>query len=1570
MANANAPWEVDDTQFNTGSTGGQEPPSVSTPSSTADVNVPWGENAAHETQTGLEGEKGSVWDTVKADWGATVDSLAAGMLSNESSDRSRYAMKRAQRTSAAAAAQQEKLTGVQAIEAMAAGRVAPGLAAGVVNPALGAAVFGAQSTGDVLRGQAETSGRYDLQKAVTAGATMAGVDAATGGMFGTGGKFLTQVAKKAGEGAVSGEAQNTILNLASGKPWYENSGTALAGGALAGGAMHVAAPAVKAIVRAPQTLRDIQEAGERRYGSTRPFERPSEAAPEPQPQVNPDGSVDADFGNGDVRPALPAPDQAAQQTTQQATAEAGAIPTGDRIPGTEGWDPTEQYGPYKNSRFQPGMGFGEGARTQGESPMPSSNPKGPLESAKGLAQNLRDTLNVARNPKGAARATESELASAKVGMDTSPAMKTAQQEVEQSSNILSDAIGNLGADDARLPQYAQAKVNLEAQHGTAAALGRRDQLAAKVGFNPMTTWNDRSVGEGWLHTGDKYHVGEQFGVTRQEMDADKIHLRDADENQVFKSQNPQMRDELLTRASYLNDAHNKYNQARTVVRDVNDSNIGNVTRIKNELSNTANGSQMHLTAVRLERNLKTYRDLADSLNKRPIDPHNLHSLSTDIETDMGKLGIGQEMKSFTGEKGAFSPFLDMQGWNEFHHSMKAIDENIPTHTAKEAKKETGLGLAHGAVAAGIGVANPVAGMVTYAGQKLGPEGVRAYDRAGLRRSQVKGRVMAQELANRPAPRTGTQEEIDAALKRGGFDEAAVHAEQDLRDQGINPGDVPPEASAPVTPEPAPTAPTGGGEAAEAPISVPEAANNVVPSVMHRHQLQAINHPRAYDDNLSAGEADAILAQHAANQNAAGMATRPTNEAPAPEPTPEPAAPTQEEQDFWNAANEHGRRRRAERAAAEAKKPSERTPEEQALVDETPEPVERPDLARRPQPKAQEEAPEVEPTPTVEETPEPVTEAPVAPEEAPKPKAEPEKLAQKPKPKAEPEKEVEPTPEIAEGEGEIDTNLKQGETQAERTARVASMVVKQVQKKADTVLEKPTREVGLKVRSRAEQVKQHIPVAAKVIKNIADKHQINEADIWESLMKRKGGIESIFDRGFSNKAMSGEIMDHITAVRKEASRVAQGHVDEAGEIVRRSLIDHNVPPNREEAHTTLRKELKEVGGLTDAQADEAFARAKKATPFFTPAQVRRHAAQVLRGEAEKVRGKQPLADTKTVTVSTHDALHAAADKFDVRDQALKSDIHSIISKATNGGKDELGAAEQKAVIKQMQKAINDHAKVYRDAAKKAKKPAEKARLNNKADQIEEANARQGAADTELSRIKDSNEKAAKAGAERDAKQKAQNDAEAAKLETAADKVEAQGKAYDENLAKAQKEARQKLEAEMDGMTGQELEMAGGIVGDRIPDVDSINDPEFAGWKTQMETAISGLRKKGRPRPAHVLETVLNLMETGLKRKEELPGDKYKELIWSEKEYQRINQALGVNEEGELDIDKNLSNHYGNLGRKMRSLMLGSAKQSVREKYIHLPQRELEAKRAAAKDIGEAGIDTAGVVEKKRGALDNE
>lgn len=219
---------------------------------------PRGETTPDE-QTQSAPQEGRNWGLYNQEDGSIMDSIGSGMsrlgrataaafVPVGDDDMSDYAISRARIASAENKADMEKLGYAGQIAAGAA-TYAPVIAAGLANPVAGAALMGGATTADSLASQLDNNQDLDLDSALGAGITSAGVDLATMGMASKGmdiAKTLTSplrrgaagTAVQAAQGATSNAAAQASINLASGRPWNENLGEAATIGAVAGGGLH------------------------------------------------------------------------------------------------------------------------------------------------------------------------------------------------------------------------------------------------------------------------------------------------------------------------------------------------------------------------------------------------------------------------------------------------------------------------------------------------------------------------------------------------------------------------------------------------------------------------------------------------------------------------------------------------------------------------------------------------------------------------------------------------------------------------------------------------------------------------------------------------------------------------------------------------------------------------------------------------------------------------------------------------------------------------------------------------------------------------------------------------------------------------------------------------------------------------------------------------------------------------------------------------------------------------------------------------------------------------------------
>lgn len=193
-------------------------------------------------------EDSSIGKTISSSLDRRFQNTLASLTSGE--NQSRYQRRKAELANKTYAEEASKLS---TLGHLAAGAVdiAPVMAATAItrNPAAGAAMMGGLTTADTLAAQLETQGDYNWGDAAEAGAGAAAFDMATMGVAGKGLNLARQlstpvrrvsgeVGTMTGQGAVSAGGSNTLMNLASGRPWDQNLGESMAMGGLAGGTIH------------------------------------------------------------------------------------------------------------------------------------------------------------------------------------------------------------------------------------------------------------------------------------------------------------------------------------------------------------------------------------------------------------------------------------------------------------------------------------------------------------------------------------------------------------------------------------------------------------------------------------------------------------------------------------------------------------------------------------------------------------------------------------------------------------------------------------------------------------------------------------------------------------------------------------------------------------------------------------------------------------------------------------------------------------------------------------------------------------------------------------------------------------------------------------------------------------------------------------------------------------------------------------------------------------------------------------------------------------------------------------
>lgn len=1525
MADLNVPWATHDDGFNAGMTGGASSPSSNLPAATEDVNVPWGGNAQTEAATGIK-EEGSVWESIKKDWAAGVDAIAAGMLQDESSDRSRYAMKRAERTNLASQAAEEKLTGGQKLMAEAGGRIAPGLAAAtvpVVGPALGATIFGAQETSDVLRQQAQETGRYDLTKATQAGVAAAGLAELGGGFLGRTGNVVSRTAKAATEGAGIGGGTQVITNLATGRPINENVGTAAMAGVIGGGVVHGATEGLGAFERLTRPAPRMPTTGA----------EAEQAYRERMQQPTPGQAPDADFG------AAPTEGPAPQR------GEEGFQP----IPGTENMNPND-YGP-EVSGSPMGMGFGPGgARPAAKEGTVSEELKSTfVNPVKGLYNSLtQGGVQEAVAPKGAKFATEAEMADEKLGINVKPEFHEAVADTEKSLDILQQRLENTPAGTPEYDETLRAVNNLSGNYGSAAARNRTNMLVGKSDLVTTSKFHDVDIDQGLMSGGPKNNLAtDVYSIPRADIETEHVAVHKSEKASfpTLKRYNRRIEENLGNFESFFNEAHAGYKRGQNIAYDAFDNNYTLAKNIQNSVDKNSQ-PQTWEAAATLAGDLDNYRNMAKKIsNGGEINKSQLDILSKRIVDNSTRLGLSPKMKNVAGEAGTFNPILDMQAWDGFHKSTIQMNPSIPKGNLKQALEKT-EGFAKGnmltsAINTGLGLATAT------------------MRRQQSVKSQMRGRKIAEgNIAPVRRAEPATADEVQAALKAGDVESAASAAEQELKDSGINTGA--PETAAP---EAAPSAPVEPVVPQEAPVTAPE------PTTAPEATTTPPTEPTAPTEAPAAPEVpkSGPVPVSRPAPKAEPVAEPEVPVEPAAEPTPKetlPQRPKAKETPAETPTEEAPKMASVKQHADLARLGYERAGDESLTADEAHVALETlkqhnaqkagnasaEQMANRPAPKAEPEAPVTEEAPAPKAEPLPMQPKAKTPEEV---QAVHEEVKQKQDAVVEEAKVEEPVAK------EITQELPQ-ESQADRTNRLASMAKKLVNKAADKIERLPAAKRSAKDLAHAEGMKTGMEVVARQLSDISKRNNINEADLWEAIMNHPDGIEHVFSQGYKSKAIEGRLRTTIADARHKAANTAADHVNQAEGIIRKSLNKNNVQ-TKEKTEAEFKADLKSKG-MDDEVINEAFKRAEKVTPNYTLRQVGNHAKTILAEKAEALKNK-PTEKTFLPVKASRNALMEFVDNLGLEGRK-REEIRSIVRKETHEGLTGARAAltpEQEArVIGKIQSNLEKDKDVLDRAAKDSKDTKKRATFESKAQKIADALEGFDSAKSVLEKRRSESATAEKAKVEQMEKQRTDIQDQIKKMNELKSHVENLISTHEKNVANAAKEARESLGEAADQMSGSELEMAGGLISEKMPEADSVNDPDFIQWKAEMETLADKLKEKGRGKPAGIVRTLLNIYETGLKRKEELPGNK--DLILAEPEYQELNKAIGADENGNTSIDNAMHNYYGNLGLKIRSALFGDSSPSARSRYIRYSKKEIEALRAKAKPVGEAGTNAPGIKEK--------
>ncbi|MFW3388247.1 UNVERIFIED_CONTAM: hypothetical protein RF648_19850, partial [Kocuria sp. CPCC 205274] len=145
---------------------------------------------------------------------------------------------------------------------------------------------------------------------------------------------------------------------------------------------------------------------------------------------------------------------------------------------------------------------------------------------------------------------------------------------------------------------------------------------------------------------------------------------------------------------------------------------------------------------------------------------------------------------------------------------------------------------------------------------------------------------------------------------------------------------------------------------------------------------------------------------------------------------------------------------------------------------------------------------------------------------------------------------------------------------------------------------------------------------------------------------------------------------------------------------------------------------------------------------------------------------------------------------------------------------------------------------------------------------------------------------------------------------------------------------------------EIKQFGNVVAEDLPDsIGSSKSPEYQEWKTKLDAAAKELSNRNQKTDAAFLRHFGDVVEKGLKRREELPDRP--DLVITQTDYEQLRGLYNKTRKGEeLDIGEAGNVQMGNMGQKLRTLLLGDASASTRQSKIKFNSDKLNAERRKA------------------------
>lgn len=477
-------------------------------------------------------------------------------------------------------------------------------------------------------------------------------------------------------------------------------------------------------------------------------------------------------------------------------------------------------------------------------------------------------------------------------------------------------------------------------------------------------------------------------------------------------------------------------------------------------------------------------------------------------------------------------------------------------------------------------------------------------------------------------------------------------------------------------------------------------------------------------------------------------------------------------------------------------------------------------------------------------------------------------------------------------------------------------------------------------------------------------ELNSEDIF-SIINDMGGVGKLTE---NNQTPSAGLTTLLKEYQIKSAKKAEADAKRVNEIA-----DDEIGKVTDEAKEVATKRITDSlvsKGVDRGIIEEAFTRARKEIgDDFEPNHVLNFARRIADEKAKVAKEAEKAAEVKTSstgkpatmsrTISdSRKALTNYADSLGIGDDAF---VKSTISKATRSLKDDakaLSESAERSVLNKIHEYIDGQIANYEAALKAPKtlQPVELAKYKATLGNWKDYKGRiKGAEDNFSGKIKAHKEDAAKKAAaiEKSDKAKAEADEAVKQANTVKDAVEG---GVDTKLnidgEKVQSRIEKALTKEFADLSPLEIQAVFDSFVSKMPeDLSGINDPAFAKSEAIMEATSKALREVGRKDPALAISNARKALRSGLERKTEFPDNP--ELWMSTTERDAISDSLTG--------DVGTSTYYGRLYQKLRGALFGfeNSKHYVDYTQKALDRKIKERRAASGKDIGEGGINAAGI-----------